>query len=266
MTVTANLVESDYRVTITITDLPVAPTPPDPWPATPWTLSRTDGATEFPVRGGLERELDANAAAVLYDNEYPLSRPFAYVLRYVDATTGPVAVFSDWVNPPDNGMGRVSDPVTGFGVNCTIVTWPAWAYDARSAAYDVEGRTEPYIVNAAMSAPTSQLMLRTLTSGDWRNLERLIITGRTLLVRASHVGVDDAYLVPSRYSLQRITRRGTDDRRHHEMDATRGSMPSPLVLASGPTLQDLADAFPGGTLQDIADAFDYLYEIAAAEL
>lgn len=265
MTVTASLNAAEYRATVTVTGLPVAPTPPAPWPATPWTLFRTDGVTEFPVRGGFDRDLDANAAAVLYDHEYPLSRPFAYVLRYIDAVTGPVVVFSDWINPPDNTMGRVSDPVTGEGVNCTIVSWPEWARDARSTVYDVEGRVDPFIVNARMGSPSSQLLLRTLVAGDWRTLERLIITGRTLLVRASHTGVDDAYLVPSRYALQRITGSGTDARRHHLMDTVQTQMPDPSIIGSGSTLQDLHNAFPG-TLQDIANAFDFLYEIAAADL
>lgn len=266
MTVTAVLNQDQWQVAVTITDLPVLPDPGDPWPATPWTLSRSDGLTEQPVRGAFQRPLVVASSAVVRDREYPLSRPFLYVLRYVDAVAGAVTVYSDWIVPAQRELPRISDPITGEGVDATILTWPDLVSDARSSSFDVDGRPEPYVVTAPMGAPSSQLVLRTLDAAGWRSLYALIRVGRVLQVRATVPSVDDAYVLPSRYVMSRLTNKADNVRRIHTLDVTVTGQPSPNILADGTTLQDLADAYPGGTLADIAADFDFLYEIAAAPL
>lgn len=266
MTVSAVLDQDQWRVTITITDLPVLPGVGDPWPATPWTLSRSDGMTEQPVRGAFERPLEAGSAAVVRDREYPISRPFLYVLRYVDAVDGPVTIYSEWIVPEQRELPRISNPITGEGVDATILTWPDLVSEARSTSFDVDGRPEPYVVVSPMQAPTSQLVLRTLDAATWRALYALLRVGQVVHVRASVPFLDDAYVLPRRYVLSRLTNKAIDTRRIHTLDVQQTGQPSPNIVAGGTTLQDLADAYPGGELADIAADFDFLYEIAAAPL
>lgn len=267
MTVTAVLDQPQWQVTVTITDLPVLPAvPEDPWPASPWTLYRSDGMHEAPVRGAFDRDLTVSSATVVRDNEYPISRPFLYVLRYVDATAGAVTVYSDWIEPELQELPRISDPITGTGVNATILTWPEFTMDARSTSFDVDGRDFPYVVVAAMSAPSSQLALRTTDAAGWRNLMSMTKRGQVLLVRPTVPTIDDAYVLVNRYALGRVSNVAADVKRIHTLDVQETGVPAPTILAAGTTLQDLADAYSGGTLQDIADDFTYLYEIAAAPL
>jgi len=266
MTVTAVLNQDQWQVAVTITDLPVLPAPGDPWPATPWTLSRSDGLTEQPVRAAFERPLVAASSAVVRDREYPISRPFLYVLRYVDAVDGQVTLYSNWIEPAERELPRISNPITGEGVDATIVQWPDLTSDSRASVFDVDGRPEPYVITAPMSSPTSQMVLRTLDATSWRTLYALLRRGQVIQVRASVPFVDDAYVLPSRYVMSRMTNRAADTRRIHTLDVTQTGQPSPNIVASGTTLQDLADAYPGGTLADIAADFDFLYEIAAAPL
>lgn len=266
MTLTAVLNQDQWQTAITITGLPVLPAPGDPWPATPWTLYRSDGLSEQPVRGAFNRALTVSSATVVRDREYPLSRPFLYVLRYVDAVAGPVTVYSNWCEPLERELPRISNPITGEGVDATIVTWPEFTHEARSSAFDVDGRSAPYVVTSTMRAPTSQLLLRTLDATGWRGLSRLIRLGQVLHVRATDPALDDGYVLPTRYLLSRISNRAVDTRRLHTLDVTESGQPSPQIVASGTTLQDIADAYPGESLADIAADFDYLYEIAAADL
>lgn len=267
MTVTAVLDADQWQVAVTLTDLPVLPgDPDDPWPATPWTLSRSDGLYEQPVRGAFERLLTASAEAIVRDREYPLSRPFLYVLRYVDAVDGAVVIYSDWIIPEQRELPRISNPITGEGVDVTIVTWPELTREARSSSFDVDGRDVPYVVTAPMRAAQSQMILRTLDAAGWRNLSALMARGQVVQVRGTIPSVDDGYVLVDRYAMRRLTNKAEDVRRLHTLDVTESGQPAPNILAAGTTLQDLADAYPGGTLADIAADFDFLYEIAAAPL
>lgn len=265
-TVTATLVADDRRVVVTIAGLPTLPVNPlDPWPAGPWTLYRTDGLTESVVRGAIEQPLRSSGTAVVTDREYPRSRQFLYQLRYIDALTGSVVVSSEWVVPPVETLARVSNPVTGTGVDLTVVQWPERAFSSRSVALDVDGRTDPYVLTSPMRAPVSEVVLRTLTAGEWRSLERLLRRGAVVQLRPSAAAVDDVYLSVLDYRQARLTRRAEDARRVHTVSVVEVGMPAPDVEAPGSTLADLHAAFPG-TLADIDAAFTFLWEIAAAPL
>src|SRR5699024_7386300 len=50
-----------------------------------WTLWRTDGATNVPVRGASERPLTDRSSTVVYDREAPYNRPVTYYLTYQQA-------------------------------------------------------------------------------------------------------------------------------------------------------------------------------------
>lgn len=265
-TVTAALDAEDRRVVVTITGLPVAPVDPNAaWPAGPWTLYRTDGLTESVVRGAVGVPLASSASAVVTDREYPRSRQFLYQLRYVDAVSGSVVVSSAWVVPPVETLARLSNPVTGVGVDLTVVQWPERAFASRSVELDVDGRTDPYVVTAPMRAPVSEVVLRTLTAGEWRSLQQLLVRGAVVQLRPSTAAVDDVYLSVQDYRQARLTRRAEDARRVHTVTVREVGMPAPEVAALGSTLADLHAAFPG-TLADIDAAFTFLYEIAAAPL
>lgn len=235
---TVTAVVADGRVLVTIDGLPVVA---NPLPATPWTLYRTDGATERPVRGAVGRPLTTSAGTVVVDTEYPLVRPFTYVLRY-DTTAGPVAVSSAWVNVPAD-LPLLSHPVTGDAVPVTVRAWPSRSRAARSSALSVDGRRSPYVVVGRMAAPEGTITLSTLTEAHRVALWDLLDSGETLLLRAIDAGVPETYLVPSSVSELRITNRAADVRRTWELSVTETDMPDPAVESRGVTLADLAEVF-----------------------
>lgn len=265
-TVNAVMHASLARVTITITGLPTAPADvEDPWPATPWTLYRSDGLNESVVRGAIDVGLDSTSTEVVQDREYPLSKPFLYVLRYVDAVDGAVVVYSGWVSAPTPELPRISDPVSGEGVDLTVVEWPSESFESRGTYLDIDGRPDGYTLAGSLRAPESEITLRTDDAAGWRSLRRLLMPGGTVYLRPSTPELDEAYLYVQSYRVDRITNRASDARRLHLLQVRTVSITQPNIAAQGSTLADLHAAFPGD-LGDIAAAFTQLYEIAAAPL
>lgn len=261
-TVTA-VEQEGRRIAVTLAELPVIPAT-GPYPATPWTLWRVDGATETAVRGAVERPLTDSPGTVVYDREEPLNRPFAYVLRYVDADTGAVAVYSEWLTVAAS-LPILSDPITGEPVDVTVVEWPEVKRSARSSVFDVAGRDTPYVVVDRMGGASSSPVLRTITPTQRAAMRALLQTGQTLYLRSACAGLDDTYMLVSSVSEVRITNRAADIRRRWNCEVFNVAMPDPSITATGDTLADLAAAVPG-TLADIAATWDTLLQIAAADL
>ena len=241
------LAQSGYRVVITVTGM-VSPYV--------WTMERIDaGGNVGPVRGP-----GWIGNSVITDNEAPLNRILFYrvtwyelvgsvLVRHVDTSVAAVIVFG--THPV------IGNPVTGDYVETNIQSWPEWVRGERASTLEVPGADYPIFVSDRLGAATGQLTLRTDTPAARVAMRELLLEGRVYLLRPSCEGVDDesGYLHVRQVTSRRRSNHAGDWVRFWILDVTHSAMPTPLIPASGATLQELHDAYPlPQTLTDLEAA------------
>lgn len=248
--------QSGYRVVITVAGM-VSPYL--------WTMERIEAGVAKPVRGP-----GWIGDSVLTDHEAPLNLPVFYqvtwyelvganLVQHVTISAASVTVVG--------ALPVLGNPITGEYLATNIQSWPDWQRSERASTLEIPGADYPIIVSDRLGAATSQLTLRTDTPAARIAMRDLLLVGRVYFLRPACSGVDDesGYLHMRNVTSRRRSNHAGDPVRFWPLDVTHASMPTPLIPASGATLQDLYDAFPTpltlndlniaepGTLIDIAE-------------
>lgn len=238
--------QSGYRVVITVTGM-VSPYV--------WTLERIEAGTAKPVRGP-----GWIGNSVITDHEAPLNLPVFYqviwfelvgsvLVRHVDISAASVTVVG--------ARPVLGNPITGEYLETNIQSWPEWQRSERASTLEVPGADYPIIVSDRLGAATGQVTLRTDTPAARIAMRDLLLEGRVYFLRPACSGIDDesGYLHLRQVTCRRRSNHAADPVRFWPLDITHASMPTPLIPASGATLQDLYDAYPTPlTLNDLATA------------
>lgn len=227
--------QSGYRVVITVTGM-VSPYV--------WTMERVEAGAAKPVRGP-----GWIGNSVLTDHEAPLNLPVFYqvtwyelvgpnLVKHVDISAAPVTVVG--------ARPVLGNPVTGEYVETNIQSWPEWQRGERASTLEVPGADYPIIVSDRLGAATGQVTLRTDTPASRIAMRELLLVGRVYLLRPACSGVDDesGYLHMRQVTSRRRSNHAGDPVRFWPLDVTHCGMPTPLIPASGATLQDLHNAYP----------------------
>lgn len=225
------------------------------------------GAIVEPVRGGRAVLEPTDANLLLTDTAAPFGRPVYYVATVtlddgtiLQATSTPaltLIVELPWL----------SEPITGNAVAVTVKEWPVLESDTPASVIVVDGRADPVVVSSVATLPGSNTVLRTSSLTDLRALRALVGSGDPLLLRATCVGVEDAYLTVGKRAERRVTNNGADERRNVDLDVQHLAIPAPDVPAVGDTLEDLADAYPSpDTLADLDTDYPTLLDLARTYL
>lgn len=248
-------VQTGYRVAVTVAGM-VSPYV--------WTLDRIEAGDVKPVRGP-----GWIGDSVVTDHEAPLNLPVFYQVTWYELV-GPDLIQHTLVSDPVTVVGAkpvLGNPVTGEYVETNVQSWPEWQRSERAATLEVPGADYPIIVSDRLGAATSQVTLRTDTPAERLALRSMLQAGRVYLLRPACSGVDDesGYLHLRQVTSRRRSNHAADPVRFWPLDVTHADMPTPLIPASGATLQDLYDAYPTpltladlnaavpGTLIDIAE-------------
>lgn len=233
--VVSAVAQSGYRVVITVTGM-VSPYV--------WTMERVEAGEVKPVRGP-----GWIGDSVLTDHEAPLNQPVFYqvtwyelvgpnLVQHVTITAAPVTVVG--------ALPVLGDPITGEYLETNIQSWPEWQRGERAATLEIPGADYPIVVSDRLGAATSQLTLRTDTPAARVAMRALLLAGRVYFLRPACSGVDDeaGYLHMRQVTSRRRSNHAGDPVRFWPLDVTHCDMPSPLIPATGATLQDLYNAYP----------------------
>lgn len=256
------------RVRITATGL-------DPADAT--TVYRVVDGAATPVRGGIGIYPDAAGALVLDDQSAPFGVEVVYRLEQVDATTGDVTEETSFPVTLTARGPWLSLPITGEGVQLTIVDWPEKSFAFRGSVIGVSGRTAPIVVGDKRLAASSTMTVLTRTKEQLFALRDLLASGDVIQVRpvcgaveaeyVSVLDVTETRYKPSSRTTDGGVPAGSDWRRLVVMPVQVVDEPPRSIRALGDDLADLhayaggatstlntlaTATFPGGTLLTIA--------------
>lgn len=259
-------VQTGYRVAITVSGM-VSPYV--------WTLERFDQNaflfedTWVPVRGpGWVGD------TVVTDHEAPLNSGILIYRAVWYELVGSELVqhFTQGGVAPglEGTLPVLGDPITGAYLECTIQQWPEWTRGDRAFVMEVPGDSYPITISDRMGSASSQITLRTDDRAGYVKAYNLLKAGRTVLLRPACSGIDDesGYLHVRSATARRRSNNAGDLVRFWILDVVHKEMPTPLLAATGATLQNLHAAYPDpATLADLEIAFPgTLIDIAQADL
>jgi hypothetical protein len=256
MTVSA-VAQGQARVAITVSDLPTVD-------VTTWSLWRSDGTTAVLVRGAIDRPADGETA-VIYDREAPLNTPVMYYAEWIYIPTSTVVRDNSGFVTVLADRPLLSEPISGELAQVTIVVWPERSRTARASVLAVARRSNPIVISDLMGPASSSPVLRTDDVEQREALRLILESGLAVQLRATCVGVDDAYLAVQSWTMRRRSNNALDPVRFHDLTVIEIDQPNPQLEAIGDTLADLHAAEPGN-LGDIADRWSTLLEIAQEDL
>jgi hypothetical protein len=235
--------------------------------ATACTVYRVVDGNRTPLRPSpLTASQLTAGTAVLVD----LEAPFGEAVTYVAAVTRSGVILDEATSTPAVTITAtrpwITDPVTGQGFTTTVVTWPEWSVQGRTATVPVVGAWYPIVESGAMIAPTSTLTLYTATESDLRALRASLNPGKVLLLRPVCDGVETAYLAIGRRVESRRGDPGKGWARLHDLEVQEVGVPAVGIASTGDTLNDLQRVVPT-TLQAIATRWPgALLDIATTNL
>lgn len=223
------------------------------------------------VRGGVLDDA-TDPAFIVVDAEFPFGVPVSWVV-YVNGVAESVA--GDTYALP-GGKVALSDAITGQAAEVIIANAGDKVYTRTSARFRVAGRNLVVAGPMGQAEGSYELLVETTSAAD--NVRQLVRNATQGILQIRQPGVSavtgdpydgvDAYLAVDKATERRFSQDGSDPRRlvvieWAETDGWAGS-----VVASGFTLQDIADYMdPGATLADLSTLFagQSLLQIALAD-
>ncbi|WP_293785171.1 hypothetical protein [uncultured Aeromicrobium sp.] len=262
MRVTAEVQDtSPPRVAVVVTEAPSGGTV---------TVYRVQDQKQAVVRGMLDVE-PSSGAVIGNDFEQPMNRPVSYRAVHT-AHDGTVTAADSQTVIVRSPMPWLVDPLSGSGLQVTIVDWTTLQRSARQKFLEVAGSPYPVVMSDTHIAPSSQMRIMTADESSLYALRALI--GRTprLLVNPSGAAVESAYVQVGDYSEERYREHNEHDwRRLITLSLQEVAAPPASIPASGDTLMDLHEYVGGDgtTLSDLVNMFgagSTLFDIATTQL
>src|SRR5215216_141472 len=207
------------------------------------------GSTTRTTIRGLDNVEATTDAIIRADAEAPFGVLLTYILT-VDGTDSASATTT-------LSLTRValSDAISGGGAEVVVLSWPSKRIERPASVYPIGGRN--IVVSGQPGGFSSAIDLFVETDASKNNVLDLLrdATSGVIQIRSDQSitsdGVD-CYVVATSWDEVRFSQDGSDERRVVSLDVAESTPWAASLESSTFTLQDIADAYPGGTLADLA--------------
>lgn len=220
------------------------------------TLYRQVGGTQTIVRAADAVDVTGVSSLLRVDAEQPFNTSLNYASQMIDvngvewwAYSGPITSTVDAATHPY----VLSDAITGLAATVVIETWKGMASSRDATVFHVDDQL--ITVSKPRPGARSSPKMRTDTDASFQDMKALLNKATRNIVQIRQAGAFadfDRYLAVLNDSLDP---EWYGPWRWWTLDVAEAKPWSASLEARGFTLQDVANAFPGGTLQDVADFF-----------